>query len=284
MAERQGAGPWLERVLLEKNGGPLRETDFESPATARFLWANFRGQMGENPNPTNLLTWPSAQPKTGKNTIPTYVLHLSPANGSERWNVCPWSTPGCRDACLNTAGRGKFDGVQRGRQLRTLFLGASPQGFMGRLVHEIDLAVKRHAPDQVAIRLNGTSDIRWERLAPYLFERWGDSVIFYDYTKSPNRKVPDNYHLTYSVNEYDSVANIADKLDRYGRAAIVLDTKRGEDLPSDWHDLPVVDGDKDDQRWQNCGVLVGLRAKGDAIGDTSGFVRVANPTKKEIAA
>lgn len=229
--------------------------------------------MGQAPNATRLLTHPSAQPKTGKNEIPTYLLHLLPADGSVQWNICPWATEGCRAACLNTAGRGRFSEVQEGRRLKTLFLGVDVNSFMSLLTHEIDLAIGRH-DGLIALRLNGTSDIRWERLAPYLFTRWGDQVIFYDYTKATNRVVPSNYHLTYSVTERDSVDRIEQMIERYGRAAVVFDTPKNVGLPMWWQGIPVVDGDKDDQRWQNKGVIVGLRAKGDAIGDTSsGFVR-----------
>lgn len=272
----------LERALMRANGGAFTEGDLLSPREARQWWAIFRGEEGMAPIARPLLTPPQAQPKAGKNELPTYLLHLSPADGSGQWNVCPWATSGCRAACLNTAGRGQFDEVQRGRQVRTRFFGAHPKAFLTLITHEIDLAVRRHG--RVAVRLNGTSDIRWEVLAPFLFERWGEAVVFYDYTKSPTRQVPDNYHLTYSVNERDSVLSIRRKLERYGRAAIVLDTKKNEPLPDTWHGMPVVDGDKDDQRWLDHGVLVGLRAKGEAKHDTSGFVRPKEGHSAEAAA
>lgn len=254
----------------------------ESPRTASILWANFRRLKGRKPGTPRLLTSPQAQPKTGKNKIPTYVLHLAPSGMSGAWDTCLWATEGCAAACLNTAGRGQFSLVQEGRKLKTLFLGAAPQAFLGLLMHEIDLAVKRHG-ETIAVRLNGTSDLRWERIVPFFFERWGDDVIFYDYTKNPKRTVPANYHLTYSAHERNSVAQIREKLEAYGRVAVVFDTPRNKPLPTMWEGMPVVDGDEDDQRWLDRDVIIGLRAKGKGIGDTSGFVRVADPTRKEIA-
>lgn len=263
----------MDISVLGDHDGPVTEERLVPPSQARKSWAAYRGVLGHAPNPTNLLTWPSAQPKTGKNEVPTYILHLAPSDASRMFNACPWATKGCRAACLNTAGRGRFEEVQAGRIAKTKWFGVSPVNFMSLLTHEIELARVRHG-GQIALRLNGTSDVRWEMVAPYLFTRWEDDVIFYDYTKHPKRRVPANYHLTYSVTEQDSVADISKMLGRYGRVAVVFDTRKSQPLPAVWQGFPVVDGDKDDQRWQNHGVIVGLRAKGDAIGDTrSGFVR-----------
>lgn len=253
----------------------MQEDELVSPARARAAWARYRGILGHQPKPTNLFTWPAAQPKAAKSETPTYVLHLAPSEASGEYNTCPWATKGCAAACLNTAGRGRFQGVQQGRIAKTRWLAVSPVNFMSLLTHEIELARSRHG-GEVAVRLNGTSDVRWEKIAPFLFSRW-DDVIFYDYTKHPKRAVPANYHLTYSVNELDHLDDIHKMIDRYGRAAIVLDLKKSAPMPTTWQGIPVVDGDKDDQRWQNTGVLIGLRAKGQAIGDTtSGFVRPCN--------
>jgi hypothetical protein len=50
----------------------------------------------------------------------------------------------------------------------------------------------------------------------------------------------------------------------------------GNDLPTEWNGKPVIDGDTDDLRFLDPqGVIVGLRAKGKAKYDTSGFVKHA---------
>ena len=80
-------------------------------------------------------------------------------------------------------------------------------GFMKQLYHDIqkfsNYCKKRGI--QPCVRLNGTTDIRWELIPamPHnkmnIFQEFPE-VQFYDYTKIPNRKVADypNYHLTWS--------------------------------------------------------------------------------------
>lgn len=95
---------------LEANA--VRESDLPTAAEARKAWLGFRQGRGYK-TATALLTAPDSQPKTGKNAIPTYVLHLAPA-GASGVDTCAFKTAGCEAACLNTAGRGRFDGVQQG--------------------------------------------------------------------------------------------------------------------------------------------------------------------------
>ena len=60
---------------------------------------------------------------------------------------------------------------------------------------------------------------------------------------------------------------------------IVLPVKRGHALPATWHGIDVVDGDETDERFLDApGVIVALRAKGDAKHDVSGFVRKLTAT------
>jgi hypothetical protein len=55
--------------------------------------------------------------------------------------------------------------------------------------------------------------------------------------------------------------------------AVVFSTKKGFDLPSEYKGKKVIDGDKHDLRFLDPkGVIVGLRAKGPARQDESGFV------------
>ena len=61
---------------------------------------------------------------------------------------------------------------------------------------------------------------------------------------------------------------------RNGRnVAAVFSTKKGEALPKTYKGYEVIDGDLHDVRYKDKqGVVVGLRAKGDARKDQSGFV------------
>jgi hypothetical protein len=123
------------------------------------------------------------------------------------------------------------------------------------------------------IRLNGTSDIQWENYKIFdyknIFESFPD-VQFYDYTKIPTRKVSEykNYHLTWSYSEANmKYANLFDKI-AYNIAVVF-----NGDMPIYFKGREVVNGDESDLRFlDKSNVIVGLKAKGKAKKDTSGFV------------
>jgi hypothetical protein len=135
------------------------------------------------------------------------------------------------------------------------------------------------------VRLNGTSDIRWE-LIPC--ERDGvryENVMyafpelqFYDYTKIPNRGsgvgIPHNYDLTFSysgVEEYQPHVVRARANAALRRIAVVF--RHRDTIPAEFKGMKCVDGDDSDLRHTDPrGVVVALYAKGKARKDTSGFV------------
>jgi hypothetical protein len=229
----------------------------------------------------------------------TAILHLAPHKLSG-FNVCPSATEGCAAACLNTAGRGGMgtgalagdelanaNAIQRARVRRTLEYFNDRPAFVATLAHEIGLFVKRCERDGFVpcVRLNGTSDLRWETTpagdAPSLMAVY-PSLQFYDYTKLANRKhLPPNYHLTYSLaegarNEKGAAVALANGMS----VAVVLrgcgDSAHPKPFPRYWRGRPLVDGDESDLRFLDPrGVYVGLRAKGRAKHDASGFVRNA---------
>ena len=244
-------------------------------ADARVAWRQFRQREGYGETATALLTAPTHQPKAAKNDVPTYVLHLAPA-GASGLQTCAFRTDGCEAACLNTAGRGRFDGIQRGRIAKTRFLAERPAPFLAILLAEIRSAVKRHG-GRALFRLNGTSDLRWERFAPFLFEV--DGAEFYDYTKYPRRDGrPDNYKLMYSVSERNDDADVLERLAAFGHVAVVVDTPapiggaQKLPLPKRYLGERAWDGDETDDWRARPGITL-LRVKGDGVGDTSGFVR-----------
>lgn len=264
----------IDRATVVRDLGSVRD--------ARDAWVEVRRAEGLSARPVPLLTEPEHSPKTIKNSVPTPILHLAPATNSVEYNVCAFSTTGCRVACYWRSGRGKMPKVRKGRLARTLFFGRYPEHFVTLLAHEIGMFANRRGVP-VAVRLNGTSDIRWERVAPVLFDRFPeterDRVRFYDYTKVPNRTVPDHYRLTWSLSERDG-SDIRKAMNRYGTLAVVVDTPAPKGrtlplpLPGRWHGYPTVDGDASDLREEPSGTVVLLRAKGHAIGDPcNGFVR-----------
>lgn len=131
----------------------------------------------------------------------TAIMYLAPASLSG-FNVCAASSPDCRADCLYYAGRGAMSKIQRVRIARTQRLYSERALFVRQLQHEIEglqIVAQRHAM-RLAVRLNGTSDVLWERIAPRLFDAPG--VTFYDYTKHAPRarnRRPGNYALTFSA-------------------------------------------------------------------------------------
>jgi hypothetical protein len=240
---------------------------------ARAQWAQWRTRYGFKLDATPLLTAPTGNLKLNLSEAPTFGLTLSAASHSGI-NVCLWSTPACRAACvLTTSFRGRDAKNIRAREAKTTGFDSSPVAFLTLLNDEIHKAVKKWG--SVKVRLNVASDIRWEFVAPWLFEIEGAS--FYDYTKAPlleHRAPGPNYRLVYSVSELpQSEAYALRVLASGGNVAIVFNAKKHQ-LPATWNGYRVIDGDlSDDRTTDPYGVVVGLAAKAGARGDKTGFVK-----------
>lgn len=210
------------------------------------------------------------------------VLHFAPANLSGK-EVCPKRTAGCTSACLNTAGRGGIfkkgettNVIQQARIRKTKMFFEARQDFMHELVNEIQKTIKKAEKQGLipVFRLNGTSDIAWEKYEVMLsgkniFQLF-PQVQFYDYTKIVGRKVSHikNYHLTFS----NADGNINDVLKAKANGMNIAVVFRKE-LPAKYLGMTVVNGDETDLRFLDPkGVIVGLKAKGKAKKDVSGFV------------
>jgi hypothetical protein len=204
--------------------------------------------------------------------ILTGILYLAPAKISG-YEVCPMRSAGCTAACLYTAGMGAFSNVQEARIKKTKMFFEQREEFFKLLHKDIKSLIAKAKKENLvpAIRLNGTSDINWVRFK--LFEQYPE-VQFYDYTKMLNHLTKDvaNYHITFSKNESNDVdCKIA--LERGYNVAVVFNTKKGLSLPPFWNDYPVYDGDDTDVRFYDPNNhVIGLRAKGMAKKDNSGFV------------
>lgn len=201
----------------------------------------------------------------------TAILHLAPYTLSGH-NVCPMASKGCAMACLNTAGMGKFSNVQQSRINKTKLFYSDRPLFVNTLIKEIHSLNKKATNEglKLAIRLNGTSDLRWESLTNVI-QSFPD-IPFYDYTKIKNRKgLPTNYSLTFSRSEDTTDEEVVDFVTNKGmNVAVVFGNK---ELPKHYLGLPVINGDEHDLRFLDPkGVIVGLSAKGKAKKDTSGFV------------
>jgi len=216
----------------------------------------------------------------------TGILYLAPSDISGV-NLCPMAkTAGCIDACLNMAGRGVFNNVQAARLRKAKLFNSNPQAFMLQLVKDIE-ALERKALKlglTPLVRLNGTSDIRWENIKfeyEFMHGKKRDVTIFdlfpeiqfYDYTKISNRKdIPSNYDLTFSYSGVKAYySHVLKAIARGLRVAVVFRDKNK--LPNQFMGLPVVNGDNSDIRHLDpARAVVALYAKGRARKDQSGFV------------
>ena len=214
----------------------------------------------------------------------TAIMYMMPWKSSGI-NVCANAEiAGCIEGCLFTAGRGAMNTVQQSRAKKTEWFAKDRVGFMAAMVVDCGKFAKYCAKQSVkpVIRLNGTSDIRWERIPVVkddvtyenIFAAYPD-IQFYDYTKIANRKVDsiDNYYLIFSYSEadvrYKPQVDIA--LAKGMNMAVVW--RDIECIPDTFLDRPVVSGDADDLRFLDpSNVIVSLYAKGRAKKDTSGFV------------
>lgn len=250
--------------------------DLPSVSEAKGLWRAHRVGSGFAATVPPLLTPPGANHKLELGIElgqVAYGLALAPASLSGV-NVCQWSTPECRAGCVSSAGMGRYDSVTRARVCKTRFLMEQPAAFLALLADEVFRARLRHGA-ALAVRLNTFSDLRWERIVPWLFEMF-PSVRFYDYSKGWGRvrSLPANYHLTYSCSELTSETAVRQRVAMGENVAVVFSASRHKALPATWAGLAVHDGDGSDARYTDpVGVVVGLRAKGKMRSGTWAMVR-----------
>ena len=238
----------------------------------------------------------------------TGIMHLAPSDISGH-NVCPMAKPlvqannnvklsECSTYCLNLSGRSRMGKgglitlndlligdytsvILNARKRKTELFFSNRELFLNMLHRDIvTLVAKAERESMVpAVRLNGTSDLDFTAYKVdglTLFE-WFPTVQFYDYTKVVNRfkNRPDNYHLTYSMHDGKGSEKVAIDLLNHGHnVAMVFPVKRGKALQASWRDYRVIDGDVSDLRFTDpLGVIVGLRAKGYAVGADSKFIQ-----------
>lgn len=228
--------------------------------------------------------------KGDKYGFKTGVLYLAPYDLSG-YQVCPMAKlAGCINGCLNSAGRGAFNSVQKARLAKTSRFFHDRQAFMQDLVKSIRFLERKAAKEHMIplVRLNGTSDIRWEDIffdytfafgkvrRVNIFEVFPD-VQFYDYTKISNRKdIPTNYDLTFSYSGKPEFLPFVKTAMKAGMRIATVFRNRAE-IPSEFLGLPVIDGDDSDIRHSEPqGVIVALYAKGKAKKDYDGFVVDSN--------
>lgn len=232
--------------------------------------------------PTNLLSTRNSKTIKGeKQGFTTYIMYLSPfTDNSKGINLCSHASIGCAKACLFNSGAARFNQVQQGKRNKTEYYLADRQNFLIQLYNEIEKIVGLHekivGTEQIgkngkvvrykkfAIRLNGTSDIPFEKMKikdnKNIFELF-PMVQFYDYTKNYLRfdKIANlpNYHLTFSRSETNESKSF-ELLNKGFNVAMVFE----KTLPSQYKGFKVINGDETDLRFlDDKNVIVGLKYK-----------------------
>ncbi len=221
--------------------------------------------------------------KSMKSTLGTDKVRIASLSMMPNDTLCPSRhNAGCAAPCLQSAGRGRMSNVAKGRQRKTDWFMSDRDGFLVQLrkeMHSFIKTCKRQGVKPV-FRLNTISDVQWETLLD-LEGEFGDA-FFYDYTKLAHRlsKTPSNYKLMFSFSSLSKYRKQVLKAMQHNvPVAVVFE---GE-LPKAFLNRPVIDGDQSDiENVQSGRVVVGLRAKGDAKHDMSGFV-VHDPASLEQA-
>ena len=210
----------------------------------------------------------------------TYLIYLAPAKQNKFGkNLCSSATEGCTQSCLFSAGRGRMKPVELARKNKADYFLSDRDGFMTQVYREIETAVKtsKKTGIPIAVRMNGTSDIPWENIPvtspsgkkfSSIIQAF-PKVQFYDYTKMRNRKVKQltNYHLTFSKADGNDL-DVRLAVNEGMNVAVVFKV-----VPTTFLGRPVINGDETDLRFlDDKNVIVGLKAKGKAKKDATGFV------------
>jgi hypothetical protein len=153
--------------------------------------------------------------------------------------------------------------VKQGRIDKTEYFLRDRVAFLHQVKDEIAKAVKKNEGKAiVTIRLNGTSDLPYEKYKVFegknIFEVYPE-VQFYDYTKNYlrfDKELPTNYHLTFSRSETNHDKAI-ELLGRGFNVAMVFDK-----LPTEFEGYKVINADEDDLRFlDEKNVVCGLKYK-----------------------
>lgn len=281
--------PSIYTRALERLGLPLTITRDDLFTVVAFT---------KSERPRNILGTSVKVEKGEKQGVLTAVAYLSPGREAGI-NMCPMAA-GCEAGCLGTTtGHLRMDLATRARICKTLWFMLFRDHFLRRLSKEIiGHAMTAKTLGMIpAIRLNGSSDIRWEA---HGVPQAHPGVQFYDYTKlsaKARSKAPSNYRLTFSLSERaDSMGHALEWLNAGGNVAAVVagvstkvkDAKAaaaGIVERGTYEGFTAIDGDETDIRFDDPpGAWVILYAKGGALHDTSGFVIRIDEQAQQIAA
>ena len=210
--------------------------------------------------------------KFGYHTMVQYLM----AGTKSGYNMCPAACDACLGLCLgHNSGRMHMTTVQNAQYNRTISFMENREAHMDQLVDEIEKGIRSARKKDLipVVRLNGTSDVRWENMPvqgqPNIMEVF-PGYQFYDYTKLENRRnIPGNYDITFSRSStnWEACKNM---LDLGTRVAVCGTVSPNAML---WGRVPIVNGDEHDMTFLHPSPsIIWLKAKGKkAKEDTSGF-------------
>lgn len=262
-------------TLMARELRSVRREDLPTLSEANRAYAEIRERLGFAPVPGLFL---SDETDIGKLTAGTgrhaVALSLPPASSSGVANTCAFSDH-CEIHCVGTGGSNRYESTARGKTARLLLWIESPRAALTLLVSGLEKISQQYGQENMGMRLNTYSDIRWERILPAWFWETFADVVFYDYTKHslssrPEETLPRNYRVTYSVSPRSTMREISAQRDAGRSVAVVVTTRGGKDrgtgtyrsLPVAADDVVTVDGDADDRRYNDpAGSVVMLRRK-----------------------
>lgn len=230
------------------------------------------------------------------------IHYMAPAATAGVGNLCSHASQACIAFCLGTySGQAAMvadlengtNSVRESRKNKARLFMKNRAAYMNEIARETAKIVRKAAKEGLTpcIRLNGSTDIAWERVRFVLEAKTikalgytGNpldrvtilelfpSVQFVDYTKNPNRLAgkPANLDLTLSYSGENAAACV-NALQSGHNVAMVF---RGG-LPNSFSGFPVIDGDKHDLRHLDPkgGFIVGLSPKGNKAKTTkSAFI------------
>lgn len=214
------------------------------------------------------------------------ALNLQPFIKLHGIKTCP-NAGLCAKTCLAAAGRNRFDEASIARLRRTKLYIDQQDTFYKLLIADIEALIRKaNREDYIpTMRLNCLSDLTFEDdnvlgTGKNIFELF-PQLQFIDYTKRYVRmfkKLPSNYHLTYSINEKTPSGVVKDIYKRTNlNACMVFSPYIPESAIIDGVQFKVVSGDDTDLRHlDKRGVIIGLKYKLSFDKKTGKAIRPSN--------
>lgn len=204
--------------------------------------------------------------KNKKTGALTSILYMSPHHESIQYggrNFCPMASKGCSFACLGAKSKRLSMNVGHNSKIwKSLLWVWRPDILKDLLFREIESLRKKAYRKGLkpSVRLNGATDIIWERKIPNLFSTFPD-VQFYDYTKIATRfnNLPPNYHLTFSRSESNEKECMSILRKGFNVAVVFQDLDRA--IKTGWKGYPVFNADESDYRPSDPFGIAGLSVK-----------------------